>query len=301
MADLIERIARALRDLFLGPPETSSEHREPPGSAAGPTLITHPPSASAEVLHASPTGDAGSPSRISPGGGREPVAPCHRFLLSVDGAGQTLVVIGDRITIGHLRAGRADLPFLADVGPTHAELVRMESLREGSIWSIRPLEGESVRVEDREVSEAGCLLSAGARIRLGENLDFRVLIPDDASRTVLLEIVSAAECAGAKTVALFGEGEGARLRIGAAANRHIRVPNLEHEISIVARDEKLLVRCEAGVSRSEETTTDVFSLPCPLPQRVDLQIGTSREGRPPFSLALAPAELPGFARRGDGS
>ena len=301
MADLIERLARALRDLFLGPPETPSEHREPPGSAVGPTLITHPPSDPAVVFCASPADERCASGATSGAGDREPVAPPRRFLLSVDCAGQTLVVIGDRITIGHLRAGRADLPFLADVGPTHAELVRMESLREGSVWSIRSLEGESVRVEDRQVGETGCLLTAGARIRLGENLDFRVLMPDQASRTILLEIIGPAECAGAKTVALFGEGEGARLRIGAAANRHVRVPNLEHEISIVAEEEKLLVRCEAGVRAAEEVTSDVFSLPCPLPQRVDLQIGKSREGRPPFSLALAPAELPGFARRGGGS
>ncbi|NOT31894.1 MAG: hypothetical protein HOP15_15720, partial [Planctomycetes bacterium] len=52
-------------------------------------------------------------------------------LLSVDGGGQSLLCGAERLTLGHLRAARADLGFLADVGALHAELVRADSLQGG--------------------------------------------------------------------------------------------------------------------------------------------------------------------------
>ena len=298
MSDWFERLTRRLRGLFVHPVEESVPEPEPKATPSRTTLYRHPAGAEGSNVFRSPSLRRGAPpgtGTASPRPGEEArPGPRPRFLLSVDGAGQTLVIGGDRITIGHLRVGRADLPFLADVGAMHAELVRMESLREGSVWSIRPLGGEKVWVGERRIREEGCMLSEGVHVKLGENLVFRFAMPDDASRTVLLQILTAAECAGAKTVALFGEGDGGRLRIGAAEKRHIRVPNLEHEISIVRQGERLFIRCEAGVSRPEESTTDDFSLPFPPPQRIDLQVGTSRGGRPPFSLALSPPDLPDF-------
>src|SRR5262245_38086218 len=50
-----------------------------------------------------------------------------RALLSVDGGGQYLLCAGERLTLGHRRAARADLGFLADVGALHAELSRADS------------------------------------------------------------------------------------------------------------------------------------------------------------------------------
>ena len=100
---------------------------------------------------------------------------------------------------------------------------------------------------------------------------------------------------------LLGEGSGGRLRIGAADLRHVRVPNLKHEISLVLSGARLLVRCEAGVRGAGEDTPDGFALPCPPPQRFDLSIGRPEGGRPPFGLAIEPTELPApLEPEGDG-
>lgn len=303
--NLLERARRFLRRLFTEEAASADSPTSGPGSrpipppgpppaapvsGTGAHLISHPPSEKSAILRARRA--AAEPQGT--GDEEDPGPTSRRFLLSVDGAGQILAVIGERMTVGHLRAGRADLPFLADVGARHAELRRSESLRAGSVWRIRPLGGETVRVDGRPIGEGGGLLRPDALVELGENLAFRFRTPDSASRTVLLELEGGVECGGAKTIALFGEGKGGRLRIGAAEQRHIRVANLEHEISLVAEGEQLQVRCDAGVCSPEESTSDLFSLACPPPQRVDLQVGKTIGGRPPFSLVISPVDLPGF-------
>jgi hypothetical protein len=312
MSELLQRAVRFLRHLFTEetPPSPRAAAETGAVTGAGPPRATSPDPGSAEApgtgvhLISHPTSEQSAHPRVpdrspllSPGG--DPPEDLdrdrRRFLLSVDGAGQTLVVLGERMTIGHLRGGGCDLPFLADVGALHAELFRMESLREGSVWSIRPLRGEPVEVDGHSISEAGCILHGDARVQLGENLSFVLRTPDHASCTVLLELGRGTECGGAETIALFGDGPGGRLRIGAAEQRHIRVANLDHEISLVVEGDKMQVRCDAGVGRPEDSTTDIFSLPCPPPQRVDLQVGKSVGGRPPFSLVLSPVDLPGFS------
>ncbi len=115
-------------------------------------------------------------------------------------------------------------------------------------------------------------------------------MPDPASQTALLELQKGVECAGARTVVLFAEGEGGRLRIGPATQRHIRVASLEHEITLVRRDQRLYVSCEATI-RGAEAGERGFSLPCPPPQRFDLSIGKPEGARPPFGLAIGPSEL----------
>ncbi|MEW6072172.1 MAG: hypothetical protein AB1726_06180 [Planctomycetota bacterium] len=275
MAGWLERVRRLLGATRRDPPPTApGEGRR--AALPGPVLLAHPVPL--------------APAR--PSGGEAAGGPAPRFRLAVDDAGETLIVRGDRLTLGHLRAGQADLAFLADVGPLHAELVRSESLREGSVWRIRPGRGEVVKIDGREVSAEGALLHAGARVTLGLNLAFRVAVPDDASRTILLVLEGAAECAGARTVALFGDGEGAALRIGPGERRHVCVPGLEHEISLVLRGGRLLVRCEAGVGRPREARADVFLLSFPPPERVDLLVGPGRGSRPPFALTLFPVDSP---------
>jgi hypothetical protein len=215
----------------------------------------------------------------------------RRFVLSVDDVGQYLVVTGARVTIGHLEAARADLPFLADVGDLHAELIRSDSLREGPGWWIGGIGSERVRAAGRVLGADGWRLADGDLVRLGENLGFRLIVPDPASHTVLLDLVGV-DCAGAVRVVLFGDGEGGRLRIGSQGQRHIRVPNLEHEISLVRREDRLLVCCEGPIRGGGESADGIYQLPLPPERRIDLQLGHSQGGRPPFGLGIAPAELP---------
>jgi len=228
--------------------------------------------------------------RVAKGGGQPEMRPDEPYLLSVDDAGQFLLVPGERVSLGHLRCGHADLLFLADVGAVHAHLERHESLSGGPVWRFVPCAGERSYVNEVEVA-AAMRLTPGDRVRLGENLAFVVHRPDPASHSVVLELEGGAECAGARHVVLFGDGEGGRLRIGAAAHRHVRVPNLEHEITLVHVDGRLFARCETSVQGSEESGTEGFSLPVPPPQRFHLSFGKPQGSRPPFGLAIEPSEL----------
>jgi hypothetical protein len=221
--------------------------------------------------------------------GSDPPGP-EPFLLSVDDAGQFLVVPGERVSLGHLRSGVADLLFLADVGPVHAHLERTESLSEGPAWSLHPVAGERSFLNDDALTEA-TRLTPGDEVRLGENLCFGILRPDAASHTICLELRRGADCSGAKVVVLFGAGDGGRLRIGAAANRHVRVAGLEHEITLVHREGRLYIQCDAGVQGAAAAGEEGVSLPCPPPQRFDLSIGKPEGSRPPFGLAFEPSDL----------
>ncbi len=217
--------------------------------------------------------------------------PAQRFVLSVDEGGQFLVAVGDEITIGHVRTSEADLPFLADVGSLHVRLRRTDSLREGPIWRLAPLGEERTERNGAPLSREGARLVDGDLVRLGENLSFLFLVPDPASHTVLLELMHGAECAGAKTVCLLGEGEGGRLRIGAAEGRHVRIPNLRHEIAIVLSGGRLEFRSESGVQASGREPRANATLPFPPPQRFDLSVGRPEGSRPPFSISLSPFEV----------
>ncbi len=223
----------------------------------------------------------------------EPLAPERggpSFVLTVDDAGQFYVACGARLRLGHLRAGRAELLFLADVGSLHAELIRTDSLRHGPVWRIEPLGAELVTVDGAAVGPAGLRLGDGDTVRCGQNLSFVFRVPDPASHTVLLDLQHGVECAGALHVVLFGEGEGGRLRVGAAAQRHVRVPNLSREIELQREGQRILVRCAEGVRADQQAAGESFSLPCPPPERVHLSFGTAQDGRPPFGFSLEPPE-----------
>jgi hypothetical protein len=273
MPSLSERLARLVR-LILG---------------ADPFPALRPAHEESGFVAASAAGSRGpEPRRPTPPRPAAVRTPDPRFLLSVDDAGEFLVVASARATIGHLSAGRADLGFLADVGALHAELERTLSLREGPRWRIAPVGGERVRIGGVELGPEGAQLAEGERVELGPNLAFRFRLPDPASHTATLDLERGAECGGARSILLLGEGEGGRLRIGAGVERHVRVPTLAHEITIVREGEDLFVRCAAGVRAARSEHEGRFRLPCPPPQRVDLWIGRSEGGRPPFGLAIAP-------------
>jgi hypothetical protein len=225
-----------------------------------------------------------------------PTNAADQFLLTVDDAGQFLVALADGLTIGHARARAADLPFLADVGERHARLERCESLREGSSWSVVGLGRERVALDGRVLGAEGARLRDGQRLRLADNLELVFRVPDPASATVLLQAEHGVECQGARTIVLFASGAGGRLRIGAAAQRHVRVAALEHEIVLEREGCVLAVRCAAGVVAAAGRREERFELALPPSGRVDLWIGHSTGGRPPFALSIAPVEVARNAR-----
>jgi hypothetical protein len=213
---------------------------------------------------------------------------------SVDDAGQFLLVSGARLTLGHVRSGLADLLFLADVGPLHAELVREDSLHAGPGWCLRALRGERAEVEGEPIPPEGRRLVSGQRVRLAGNLAFRFECPDPSSESACLALEAGLECCGARKVLLLGEGEGGRLRLGPARERHVRVTSLEYEVVIEKRGERLWVRSSReGVA--EETQVVHF----PPPRRVDLALGAPRGSRPPFGFSFEPLVRPPLARERD--
>lgn len=221
----------------------------------------------------------------------EPVR--NMALLSVDGAGQYLLCGAERLTLGHLRAGRADLGFLADVGAVHAELVRADSLQSGPGWRIVPVGAESVRVEGQAVPADGRRLLPGERVRLGENLEFRLHLPDPASASAVLELLHGVECAGARHVLLLAAGPGGRVRIGAGLADPVRVPGLELGLALEWHAGELRVLHE---DLEQSVAGESPSFPFPPATRVALVVGKARGSRPPFGLSLEPVERPGPER-----
>jgi len=284
-----ENLARFLERVFLG--------RDPAPRAAPFD------SGSSALLCAGPGELRREPRRSAPA--RRPASAGDPLLLTIDDAGQYLLAPGSRLVLGHLRGGRADLPFLADLGATHAVLERHDSFRDGSVWTVAPVHAGSrdaadeVLVNGRRIEESSPL-AAGDEVRLG-GISFRYRVPDPASETALLQFTEGMECAGATRILLFGEGEGGRVRIGASEHRHVRVANLEHEITLHREADRLAVRCEAVIRTGGGSTPPEgepgITVPLPLPRRLDLSIGKPEGGRPPFGISIAPADITPPLRR----
>lgn len=215
------------------------------------------------------------------------------FALHVDEGGQFLVCTGDRIRIGHVRAARAELLFLADVEAEHAVLTRTESLRGGSGWRIAGQGDAPVRLDGAAVPPSGAVLGGRSSIELANNLHLRHAVPDPASRTTALDIVRGPECAGAQRIFLMAEGAAGRLVVSGAKTAHVPVASFPEELVIELGAEGLELTCDAGVRKVGEAAAESIRLECPPTTRVDLLVGESRPGAPPCVVTLAPADRSG--------
>ena len=211
-------------------------------------------------------------------------------LLSIDGAGQWLLCGADRLTLGHVRGGVADLAFLADVGTRHATLVRSDSLQVGPGWRIEAAAGERVEVGGVEAGPSGRRIATDELVRLGGNLELRLRCPDPASASVELELLHGVECAGARHVLLLAPGAGGRVRIGPAGQRHVRVAGLESELELRWNAGELELSGELPFEGAASGTR--VRLPFPPRERLSLTCGGPRGSRPPFGLSLEPVLRP---------
>lgn len=224
-----------------------------------------------------------------------PQIPPQRFLLAVDDGGEYFAVSGPSVTIGHLRSTSADLPFLADVEAEHARLELQDSFHSGPRWSLAPLSGSRILVAGRFLDETPVVLAHGELVQLAPNLSFRFRSPDPASASAVLDLLSGADCQGARHVLLFARGAGGRVRIAARTDRHVPIPELAHEISLELEEAALVVRCPGGVrvqgGVSSAGTDPALSLPCPPLQSISLTLGARPAGRPPFGITVWPARM----------
>lgn len=212
-------------------------------------------------------------------------------LLSVDGGGQYLLVGAERVTLGHLRAARADLPVLADVGALHAEFLAEDSLREGPGWRVVPLGGEGVALDGVALAAQGARLRSGARLRFGANLELVFRVPDPASASALVEFQHGVECLGARRVLFVADGPGGRFALGAGARHAVRVPGLELVLTLERAGGELVLAPEPGTVTGEPAVP--HRVPFPPRERLCLSFGAARGSRPPFQCFLEPARRPG--------
>jgi hypothetical protein len=242
------------------------------------------------ALHATGAVSAsgGAPLAPPPSGGAR-VLP-GAALLSVDGGGQWLLCGADRCTLGHVRAAEADLLFLADVGARHATLVRADTLHDGPGWRIEPVGDERVRVGDELVGPTGRRLAPDDRVRLGENLEFRLRWPDPASASAVLVLQHGVVCAGARHVVLLAPGPGGRVRIGPARAHAVVVPGLALDLVLEWHGDELEVQSSEPLEGALRGTRG--RLPFPPPARLALGAGRPQGSRPPFGFSLEPVVRP---------
>jgi hypothetical protein len=287
----IRRVERFLERLFAPGALGEGEGEGPEGAPDEGRPPQDPPRADApgKRLTARPFAP-----ELLPGGGPQ------RALLTVDDAGDFLLCAGREIVLGHARAGSADLPVLADVGPRHARFVLGASLAGGEEWQLQPLGTEKV-FRNAEPVSTSTALAHGDELRLGRNLELVFQLPDPASATAVLAFRRGIDCLGASCVVLFAAGSGGRIRLGAAAGRHVRVPTLLAGAELVLDGQRLRVASPAGVS-SGGARAPALELAFPPPARVDVVVGEPPPGgRAPFSFSLAPIPAGGAARRGEAS
>jgi hypothetical protein len=227
-----------------------------------------------------------------------PAAP-PRFYLAIDDAGELYAVTGTRFVIGHQRAGRADLPFLADLDAEHAALEWGESFHGGAAWTLALLGGARERAPieiDGIAHGAGPVeLRDGARVRLASNLSFVFRRPEPASSSAVLELEHGLECAGAPRVLLLGAGAAGRVRIGPARGRHVRAPGAPDELALELRDGALRIECASGLheaaSARERAAPTALALALPPARTVAVVLEKRAPGRPPFGLSIRGSEL----------
>ena len=222
--------------------------------------------------------------------------PSHpSFLLAVDDGGEYFVASADSLVFGHLSSPSADLPFLADVEAEHARIAIGESFHGGPRWTLSGLASAKILVAGHFLGEAPKELADGDLVHLAPNLSFRFRAPDPSSSAAVLDLLSGADCKGARHVLLFPPGPGGRVRIGSRRDRHVPVPDLLREVTLEIEESALIVRCAGGVRVQGGVASPgpdpALSLPCPPTRSISVSVGARAPDRPPFGITVWPARM----------
>lgn len=245
----------------------------------------------------------------SAGAAPEREARPARIALGVDDAGEFLVGFGPVLVLGHQRAGRAELPFLADVAPEHVRLIfGGTSFHGGACWGLQPFPGQAVLKNGELFTDSQSVLPVadGDAVSLAPNLTFVFRQPDPSTGAAVLELLAGAECLGSPSVLLFGDPSVDRARIGPGSTATIRAPGFVSEVTLEWSEQGWSLTSEAGFWRPGTWHSEVeralrVRASDPLEERVDLSVGPAPPGQPPFGLYLAPIAgplYPGHAPQG---
>lgn len=220
-----------------------------------------------------------------------------RFHLAVDDGGEHLVLGGERWQFGH-RASRpaetgVDLGFLAPLRARHGCLERRLSLRGGVQYWLIPDPEAPVEIAGRVAQPGPLRLQHGDLIVLGGRLLLRFALLSLDSTSARLTIESSEDCEGARSILLLADGPEGALRIGSRNKHHLRVADLEHEVTLSLQPAELIVSCSGGFLRGTALGARALSVPLPLRERLWIEPRARAAGKPPFALTLMPSERSG--------
>jgi hypothetical protein len=222
---------------------------------------------------------------------RQPTVSTHSALLGVDEAGQYLLACGNEFVLGHARGRGIDLPFLANLPPRHACFQLRQSFLGGAEWQLVPLSDERVLHNGRALGPQGAPLRDQDHLELATNLELSFHLPDPSTSSALLVVRRGPDCAGASRLILVAPGAGGRVRVGATAQRHVRVPNLRGECALTWDGNELALASELGIALSGSERQEARAqcvLPFPPRERTDLALGAGAGARPALWLTLEP-------------
>ena len=233
--------------------------------------------------------------------------PVSAFRLSLDDLGEYVVPLRSEFTLGHARAGRADLGVIADLEPIHARFCLHVSFHGGHSWRVTPAQAATLTSSGEEVGSDGVTLEAGRLLQLSPHVLIEVEGLEEESSSVALKFRGGVECEGTSRLLLLGRGAAGEVKIGRSASAPFRVAGLEQDLSLrLNEDSKLRVRSSAPIRFGGESSLDgvqreELMIQVPPARNVDVLVGSSRDGRPPYGLMIAPLHPAGGAERGERS
>lgn len=228
--------------------------------------------------------------------------PVGAFRLVLDDVGEFVVPLRDEFTLGHARAGRADLGVVADLEPVHAWFRLKESFHGGHDWKVSPAEGATLLAGGEEVGSDGLVLESRTLLQLSPQVLLEVELLGEGSSSIVLHFRGGVECEGTSRLLLLGRGAAGEVQLGRRACPTFQVPRLEVPLSFqLGEDSRLRVKSSEVLRFGGESSLDginreelVIRLP---PERsVDVLVGSSRDGRPPYGLMVAPLRTEGGAQ-----
>ena len=233
--------------------------------------------------------------------------PAWAFRLVLDDVGEFVVPLRDEFTLGHAHAGRADLGVVADLEPVHARFRLRESFHGGHVWSVFPADGATLLAGGEEVGSDGLVLESRTLLQLSPQVLLEVELLGEGSSSIVLRFRGGVECEGTSRLLLLGRGAAGEVQLGRSAPPTFQVTRLKAPLSLqLGEDSRLRVQSSEELRFGGESSLDginrkelVISLP---PERnVDLLVGSSRGGRPPYGLMVAPLRAEGGAQLGSTS